>query len=176
MNVIEMLLQENSRRQVDRVVGMVENDVSLYKELVNVTLNNDPRLSLRSSWVLTHLHDKHPDLVAPYINRLVKASVGFCHTGIRRNVLRILANTPIPTQHQGELIDMCIHWCVSRKEPVAVKAHAMKILANIAMLEPDLKNEIIPLFEDLMHRGTPGIKAFGRKVLKKLGYSAAENE
>ena len=44
----------------------------------------------------------------------------------------------------------------------------MQILAEIAETEPDLKPELISVIEEQIPRGSAGIKAQGKKILKKL--------
>lgn len=163
------LLKENSKYNVNRIVKMVKENPDLFNELVILTLQQNVKVSLRASWVLTHCCDKMPELLAPHIESLINASPYFLHTGVRRNVLRMLSKTLIPEELQVFLFDHCLQWVISKKEPVAVKVFAMEILANIAMVEPDLKNEVIPVINDIIPHGTIGILSRGKKILRKLG-------
>lgn len=168
MNLLTDLLKESSVTNVKRIVSRVEENPGLIKQLVDITLKNNAA-SLKASWALTHCHDKMPRLLQPYIEELIKAAPGFSHTGTRRSVLRILAAVDIPEDYQVFMFDHCLQWVISRKEPVAVKVHAIEILTNIALLEPDLKNEVIPVILDVMPHGTAALKARGKSALKKLG-------
>jgi hypothetical protein len=111
-----------------------------------------------------------PGIISPFVADLIKALPNFLHTGIRRNILKIFTTEPIPEDYQVFMFDHCLDWVISKKEPIAVKAYAMDILVNIAMQEPDLKNEVIPVILDIMPGGSAGVKARGIKMLKKLGF------
>lgn len=164
------LLKENSRYNVNRIVRMVEEDPDLVRELVSFSIQNNVVLSMRASWVLTHCYDSMPEIIQPYIDELVKATPHLPHTGSRRNILRILMCEPIPEELQVFLFDHCLQWIVSKKEPIAVKANAMEILYNIAMEQPDLKNEVIPVILDIIPNGSMGVISRGKKILRKLGF------
>jgi hypothetical protein len=169
MNLVTELLYENSRYNVNRIVRMVEENPDLIGKLVQLTLRKDFKIPARASWVLTHCYDTMPELVRPYLKELILATPEFLHTGTRRNILRILSFEEIPEESQVFLLDHCLQWLISKKEPIAVKAHAMGILSNLALKEPDLKNEIIPVLLDILPDASMGIRARARQVLKKMG-------
>jgi hypothetical protein len=170
MNLLAEILKENSRYNVNRVVRIIEEDPDLIKELVSLTLMKDVRIPSRASWILSHCNESMPGIVAPFAADLIKALPFFQHTGTRRNILKIFTTEPIPEDYQVFMFDHCLEWVISKKEPIAVKAYAMDILVNIAMQEPDLKNEVIPVILDVMPHGSAGVKARGIKMLKKLGF------
>lgn len=170
MNLASEILKENSRFNVNRVVKLVTENPALVPELVELTLSSNVTKQLRASWILTNCYKALSNYFTPYIGKLIEALPGFIHTGARRNILRIFREEPVPEEYQVFLFDHCLEWLISKKEPIAVKAFAMDVLTNIAMKEPDLKNEIIPVILDIMPNGSAGIYSRGKKVLKKLGY------
>ncbi len=170
MNLLAEILKENSRYNVNRVVHIIEENPDLIKDLVSLTLMKDVRIPARASWIMCHCHESMPGIVSPFAAEIIEALPTFLHTGTRRNILKIFITEPIPEDYQVFMFDHCLDWMVSKKEPIAVKAYAMDILVNIAMQEPDLKNEVIPLILDVMPNGSAGVKARGIKMLKKLGF------
>jgi hypothetical protein len=57
----------------------------------------------------------------------------------------------------------------SGKEPAAVRVHAMQILYNTAVKEPELIPEILLIIEDeLENHSTAGITSRGRKLIANL--------
>lgn len=170
MNLLTEILKENSRFNVNRVVRLIEENPSLVGELVSLILLREVATPARASWILCHCHSAMPGCVSPFSRELMDALPHYLHTGTRRNILKIFITEPIPEDYQVFIFDHCLEWVISKKEPIAVKAYAMDILVNIAMKEPDLKNEVIPLILDIMPNGSAGIKARGVKMLKKLGF------
>ena len=168
MHVIVEMLQDASVHTVKKIVKMAEDDPTLIDELIKLTFQNKGSVSLRAIWTLTHCQDSQPELLKPYLITLLEACPTFSHAGMRRSALKIISAEKIPENYQVFIFDHCIEWLRSQKEPIAVKAYAMDILTNIAMQEPDLKNEVALVILDILPHGSKGIQAKGRKMLKKL--------
>jgi hypothetical protein len=49
-----------------------------------------------------------------------------------------------------------------------VKAGAMQALVELTQIEPELREEVLPVVELLTQTGTPAMRARGRNLLKKL--------
>lgn len=169
MQVIVEMLKDASVRTVKKIVKMAEDDPALIKELINLTFQNKGSVSLRAIWTLTHCQDSLPELLQPYLITLIEACPSFSHAGMRRSALKIISAENIPEDYQVFMFDHCIQWLISKKESIAVKAYAMDILTNMAMQEPDLKNEVAMVILDILPHGSKGIQAKGRKMLRKLG-------
>jgi hypothetical protein len=168
MNIAEQLLAEMSRRNVDYIANYIGNDLKLFHELLELVWEGESPLPMRASWVVTAVTDKYPDLLHPYIGRIVESIEHFDHPGTRRNLLRYLASVEIPEALQGKLYDVCYRWALSRSEPPAIKAHSLQILYNIAKAEPDLKHELRLLLEDLANDESAAIKSKYRRLIVKL--------
>ena len=111
------------------------------------------------------LHKMKPDTFQEMIRRAEEPGV---HVAVRRNVVRLLQFVEIPRQLQGEVVNLCFTFLTAIDSPVAVKVFSMSVLANIAKKEPDLRNEIRPLIEQMLPYGSPGIRSRATKVLKQL--------
>lgn len=165
------MLKDASIYTVKEIVKIVAEHPEKVKDLVKLTLTNKGSVSLRAAWTLTHCHEEMPHLLEPYVVELLSACPDFTQTGARRSILKIMSTVTIPDDYKVFLFDHCLQWLISKKEPIAVKAYAMDILTNIAIEEPDLKNEVIPAILDVMPNGSKGIRAKGKIMLKKLGCS-----
>ncbi len=92
-----------------------------------------------------------------------------CHVAIKRNIVRLLQFQEIPEENQSKLFDHCMQFIRSPEEPIAIKAFSMGIVANLFRHFPELSQEAIICIEDLLSLDvSPGIKARGKGVLKKL--------
>lgn len=127
-----------------------------------------PPFPHRASWVITTISDRYPELVRPYLKKIVSHIEKFDHSGIRRNLLRFIAETDVPKSLQGKLYDVCYRWLQSRLEPPAVKVHCMQILFNISEKEPDLRKELKLIIEDLIDHDSAAIKSRSRQLMKKI--------
>lgn len=151
--------------QIARYIG---NDPSLFAELMDVFFGIDKRSTQNAAHIMSYCVDAFNELVAPYLPQLIENLTKNPNTAIKRNTVRILQNQIIPKDHQGLLYDTCFGYLTSAKEPIAVKAFSMTVLANLSKIYPELSNELIPIIEELVAHGSAGIKSRGKKVLVQL--------
>ncbi|HEY4787036.1 MAG TPA: hypothetical protein VIH57_13355 [Bacteroidales bacterium] len=168
MNISEQLMVEMSRRNADYIANYIGSDTHLFKTLVDLVFSGKPPLPQRASWVITAVTDKYPDLLKPYLKRIISQIEKFDHPGTRRNLLKYIADNEIPPSTEGKLYDVCYQWLLSRNEPPAVKVHSMQVLYNIAEKEPDLKNELRLILEELSNHESAAIKSRCRQLLAKI--------
>lgn len=168
MNLTEQLMLEMSRRNASYIAQQIGNDPKLFKEIIEIMFTAKAPLPLRASWVVTFFIDEHPELLKPYLNKIVGHLEKFDHSGIRRNLLNYFCDCDIPQSLEGKLYDICFRLLLSRDEPVAVKAYSMQVLFNIAQKEPDLKGELRLVLEDFIDHDSAAVKSRSRKLLAKL--------
>ncbi len=155
-------------------LGMVMNEIisepANYKNLVDITLTNNNPKSWRAAWLMDKINDQAPDLIINYIPEIIEQLKVEKSDGKKRHLLKLISLKEIPDEYLGFLTDFCIAIFTSSKKPIAVRVHAMQILGNIAMKEPDLKPEIILIMEhEMENHGSAGIVSRCKKILKKLG-------
>ncbi len=154
-------------------LGMVMNEIisepANYKNLVDITLTNNNPKSWRAAWLMDKINDQAPDLIINYIPEIIEQLKVEKSDGKKRHLLKLISLKEIPDEYLGFLTDFCIAIFTSSKKPIAVRVHAMQILGNIAMKEPDLKPEIILIMEhEMENHGSAGIVSRCKKILKKL--------
>lgn len=169
MNLENEIRKEHSKRQVIIIAKWIGNDIGRFASLVELFRNGDRQLSQRASWIIGTCGEHHPELIEPWIALFLrKTQEENVHPAVQRNVLRALQFVNIPKRSRGAAVNLCFDFLTSAGSPVAVKAFAMSILANIAHAEPDLKNELRLVIAQLLPYGTPGIQARAKKILEQL--------
>jgi hypothetical protein len=169
MNIVEIVSREHSRSMCDRVVAYVGNNPARFRELVNVFLAGPYRVTQRSGWPLSCCVEKHPELIKPHLNKLIK-NLGRPgqHDSVKRNTIRLLQFIEIPKSMRGLSAEVCFKFLADSKEPIAVRAFSMTVLANIAKVEPGLKQELRIMIEDQIPYASAGILSRAGKLLKEL--------
>ncbi|HAP35637.1 MAG TPA: hypothetical protein DCQ28_06720 [Bacteroidetes bacterium] len=163
------ILKEHSKRQTVKIVSWINGDETRFAQLMQQFLCGEPRIVQRSSWIVSLCIENHPSLIKPWLSKIVKrAGEKNIHNAVKRNVVRALQFVDIPRSQQGRAANLCFYFLQNVGEPVAVKAFSMTVLANIAVQEPDLKQEIKLVIEQMLPYGSAGIQSRGRKVLKQL--------
>jgi len=164
----ELLLSETSRRNTDMISDLVIQKPELFQELVDIYLENKEPVSRRAIWVVDTVTEKLPQLLDPFIERIILKLPEFKHDGLKRNTLRMLSRSSIPKSQSGLIINICFDWLISPAESVAVKVFAMDILYRFSSIEKDLRKELADSIEWRIQEETPGFKCHGKKILKKL--------
>ncbi len=169
MNLELEILQEHSKRQVSKIASWIGNDEKRFAELMELFLTAEYQIVQRSAWIVSLCVEKNPDLITPWLSKVVRrAGEKDIHDAVKRNVVRTLQFVKIPRSLQGRVANLCFDFLQNVKEPVAVKAFSMTVLANIAADEPYLKQEIKLVIEQMLPYGSAGILSRGKKVLKQL--------
>lgn len=154
-------------------LGVIMNEViaepANYKNLVGITLNSNHPKSWRAAWLMDKINDQAPELIDGYIPEIIEQLKVEKSDGKKRHLLKLISLKVVPDEYLGFLTDYCISVFTSSKEPIAVRVHAMQILGNIAIKEPDLKPEIVLIMEhEMENHGSAGIVSRCKKILKKL--------
>ena len=154
-------------------LALVLKNISDHPEYLNALLNivfddSDDR-NWRAAWMVDKIHDKHPDLVLPYLPAMTDFVLTTQNAGKKRHLLKLISLHPIPEDKMAILLNYCIEVFTSASEPVAVRVHAMQILFNISIKEPDFAGELTELIEhEIEFHGSAGIASRGKRLLKKL--------
>ncbi len=168
MDIIEFLSIDSSRLNADLLVEKFEEKKEVFSTLLDIMYEDTYPLSMRASRVVWLIAKKYPLFIEPYIPEFINRLTNFKTDGVRRNILSILVDIPLPDIDPGELFDICYSWLASEKEPAAIRGNAITILYKISEKEPDLKPELIELFQAQLPCDSRGIEARIKDVLKKL--------
>ncbi len=168
MDIKEELLKEHSKEQAERIANFIGSDTAKFDKLMQLFMGDHYRTNQRAAWVLSKCADRSPELLTPYIARLIKNLMGDVHVAVKRNTLRVLQDIKIPKDLWGIIVDICFRILKSSEEPIAVKVFGMTVLHNIVKEEPDLKNELKLILEDQLPYGSAGFKSRASKILKTL--------
>jgi len=168
MNIREFLEIGTSRLNADILVDKIEEDPDVFEEVWEIMLEDTYPLSMRASWVICHFAKKHPYYLEPHLSEIIANLPAISTESVWRNMLNIISMLPIPEKHRGYLFDLCYGLVESPGTAIAVRAYAMTILYNISNKEPELKPELIILFESQMENESAGIYARSKILLKKL--------
>ena len=169
MNIKDALIQENSKENAERIAQHIGTDPDKFAELMTLFLDDGHHLTQRAAWPLSKCIDRHPELLSPYLERVIlNLQTDGLPVAVKRNTVRILQEVAVPEALLGPLAEVCFQFLESGDEPIAVKVFSMTILFNITKKEPDLKNELRLLIEAQLPYGSAGFKARAKKILPHL--------
>ena len=169
MDLKAIVLEEHSKAQTMRIVRYIGNDPNRFGELMALYFDENNRISQRASWPAGYCAVAHPELIYPYLKKMVSQLDLPVHNAIKRNTTRILAEIDIPEELLGEVADLCFRFLDDPKEAIAVRAFSMSVCFNITRREPELANELKIILEDHFPHSSAGFKARAKRILKELG-------
>jgi hypothetical protein len=165
----EQLLIEHSKPQALRLVKWIGQDADRLAALLELFLGNNYRLSQRAAWVISSIADRAPHMVELWLPQMVaKMREPGVHDAVRRNVVRVLQDMPIPDTFLDDVADACFTFLADPKEAIAVRVFSMSVLEKICQKIPELKPELRLLLEEHLPHGSAGFKSRGQKILKRL--------
>lgn len=168
MDLREEILKEQSKTQWEHIAAWIGDDRKRFKALVDLFLHDEYRVVQRSSNIISKVGDKHPGLIKPHIDAMVqRMTEPGIPVSVKRNVVRLLQTIPPPERLHGEVMNICFDLLADVRETIAVRCFSMTVLANLAKIYPDLKNELIALIED-EQAPSAGFVSRRNKVLKEL--------
>jgi hypothetical protein len=170
MNIREALEQEHSKTQTLRIVSYIGDDAALMAELMVCFFDTEWRLCQRAAWAVGLLGEKKAYLVEPYLEQMLLHLKLPHHDALARNTMRTLHAMPeIPENALGLTVDVAFRFLENPSVPTAIRMFSMRVLAKICKKEPDLKDELRLLIEDILaHEKSAGIVSAGRSVILEL--------
>jgi hypothetical protein len=168
MNIREFLEMGSSRLNADILADKMEEDPGVFDEVWDIMLEDSDPVSMRAAWSISIFCKKNPRFIEPRLPDIVRILPRVRSGSIRRCLLNLLTLLPVPEDHSGFLFDYCFELIESPGAEIAHKAYAMTILYNISNREPELKRELIELFESKVDDESAGVDARSRILLEQL--------
>jgi hypothetical protein len=167
MNWDQVLNEIKSGGQSRYFADILKTDPGQIPSLIKAISHKEARIAWRAAWVLDNFARKNYTMLEPYSNDLRIILLKTPLNGVRRHLTRIFCELPAATYSDGRIIDLCFSWINDSKIPVAVKANAMQMIANLCNIYPELTRELILTIENGYNTATAGYKSRARKVMAK---------
>jgi len=175
----KMINSMMSMQEAEWVAASAGENPVLFQKLLDYSYSPDRKLAFRASWTLSKVCDKYPGLIHPHLSKIIEELSRIDNESTRRSFLRIISMTDlrkISQRHQGILADHCFKALNSGFSAIAIKAYSMEIIYRLAMIYPELANELAASINMLQGEGSAGVIARGRIILKKLAEISPDKE
>lgn len=168
MNLEKELLKGHNRPLATKIAKWAVQDKANMAELMEVFFRNEELLTQRASWSVNFAFELQPEMLSPYLKKMIKNLKQPVHDAVKRNTVRILSFSEIPKVAEGDAVDACFTLMMDPKEAIAVRTFAMTVVFNLLPKYPELKNEFKVIVEDQLPYATAAFRSRGVKYLKKL--------
>jgi hypothetical protein len=169
MDLHQLLKDEHSKKQTDRIVNYIGNDKDRFAQLIKLFFHGEYRITQRAAWPLSYCVRRHPELITPWFKSLLdNLARKDIHVAVIRNTVRLLQDVSIPKKHQGRVMNICFDFIQSPETPIAVKAFSLTILSHLSADYPDIAGELKLIIDDQWEQATPAFRSRAKKILKQL--------
>jgi 8-oxo-dGTP diphosphatase len=178
--VLKAFNEEDFRAMVEDMMGTKEaewlaesaiENGEILRKLLEFSFSKDKKLAFRASWTLSKVFDKYPELMGSDIQRMIGSLESLDNESVQRSFLRMISMSDLNSLSQkqhGILADHCFKMLKSGFSAIAIKAYSMEIIYKLALIYPELANELSSTINMLQGEGSAGILARGHIILKKL--------
>jgi hypothetical protein len=170
-NLKSMITSMMRTQEAEWMASSAADDPQIILKLIEYSYSDDKKLAFRSSWILTKVCDRFPEMIYPHLNKLSESLPKITNESVQRSFLRIISLSDlnkIEVKQHGIIADFCFQVLGSGFSAIAVKAYAMEILYRLTAIYPELKNELLATINMLQDESSAGIIARGNQIIKKL--------
>ncbi len=159
----------NSWENHELIINEALNNSQCLHLLLEIALYSNRPKSWRAAWIVDKINDNNPELIEPYISRMIIQLKKETGSSKKRQFLKLISLHKMPPEHHSFLLEYCIKCFTSAGEPIAVRVYALQVLYNISEKEPELKSELFSIIQhEIELHSSAGIKSRGIKLAKKL--------
>jgi 8-oxo-dGTP diphosphatase len=167
----KMINNMMSSQEADWFAVSAVDNPAIFRKLLEYSYKPDRKLAFRASWTVSKVFDKNPELIQPHLSGIIERLNSLDNESTQRSFLRILSLSDlnqVSLRHHGILADHCFKALNSGFSAIAIKAYSMEIIYRLALIYPELANELSASISMLQGEGSAGVVARGRMILKKL--------
>ncbi len=166
------------RKEAEWLADSAVENTEILRKLLEYSFSKDKKLAFRASWTLSKVHDKYPGLIGSDLQVMIGSLETLENESVQRSFLRMISMSDLNSinqKQQGILADHCFKMLKSGFSAIAVKAYSMEIIYKLAIIYPELANELSSTINMLQGEGSAGILARGHIILKKLAGSIKDH-
>ncbi len=171
----DQMLVDSSRLLANIIVEQVGWDLQKHRELYDLAIQGTGQVAMRAARAFDLCDEAHPGLAASLVHEIRETVPGINHQSVQRCLLRLLFRYPLPEDDDelGHFYLYCMELMLDSKLPVALRYYGLRFTYEIGLTLPDLRFELIPMYEELEKTTDGGLKGravfYLRELEKKFG-------
>jgi hypothetical protein len=165
------VLSDSSRSLIDYTAAMIGDDTALFSEVLDLAYQQKSPRCQRAARVADVCCEKNPELIRPYLVKIVRDLPGLKDVAVKRVFMHILIRHSWVDDEEamGILVDTLFKWLMDDTQAVAIKAYSIMILEKITKILPDLRGEMILVLEETIpYWDSQALQHAGWKSVKRL--------
>ena len=162
-------LAGGDRRSIGRseeMVAAVLREPRRFAALVTGMFSEDPIVRMRSADAAEKISRKRPDLLQPYKSMLLKEAAEIERSEVRWHVAQMLPRLRLDRGEAESAVEILHSWL--RSPSRIVQVNAMQALADLALSNAEMRDEILALVVRQKTSSSAAVRARARKLEKQL--------
>lgn len=170
MTAKEFILEFHSNRDLKLYNSKILKSPQLVEGIIKLIVNKEEYpISEYASWILTHVVKSEKNLLIPFQNELIDFILTENENQtVLRNCTNIIQCLDLIEYKESELIERYIDFIKNSNNKVALQMYSMQNLSKIVLKYPELKQELIAIFELFYIERSPAYKAGVRNFIKAV--------
>jgi hypothetical protein len=161
--------KNNDRRTIGRaneVAGMVENDPSLFPQLISGLWSDNPVVRMRAADAAEKVTRKNPELLQPHKTELLGLLAEATQQELRWHLAALVPRLSLTPKQRRDAILTLERYLEDLSS--IVKTFALQGLAELAQRDPTALPKVIEILRLASRTGTPAMQARSRKLLLRV--------
>jgi hypothetical protein len=152
--------------QAEAVVAEVLADPSRFAELFQGLLVADPLIRMRAADAIEKITVSHPAYLQPYKAQLLHEVAQIEQQEVHWHVVQLLPRLALTPDERATAVTLLKSYLQDQSK--IVKTFAMQALADLALVDAELRPTILTQLEQATQTGSPAMRSRGKKLLAKL--------
>lgn len=168
-DVVAKLLDPPDRRSIGRaneVVADVLADPSAFDGVFAAMADEEAVVRIRAADVVEKVSRIRPDLLTGHGADVLATAATAADSEVRWHCAQLLGRMPLTAEQRDCAVEVLRGYLADGSS--IRKTCAMQSLYDLAIDDPELAADIVPLIERLTTTGTPAMRARGRQLLARL--------
>ncbi len=153
--------------KAEEVVDDILRNPSLFTEVFEGMLYDDPRVRMRSADALEKVSSKHPEYLQPFRKRLINEVSKIQQQEVRWHVAQMFSYLKLDEVERDTVMQILFSYIDESKSNI-VKVFSLQTLAKLAEQDSNKKTVLMKKLKEIMKIGSPAVVNRCNKLIKKL--------
>jgi hypothetical protein len=169
VNPLLIELSGGDRRSIGRsneVSREISRDAEAFAVVIGGITSDDPLIRMRATDAVEKASRISPHLLQPHKRRLLTDVAGVEQQEVRWHLAQILPRLRLTPKERRKAVTLLESFLEDTSRIVQV--NALQALTDLALRDGRLRARVIPRVESSVAKGSPAVRARGRKLLQAL--------
>ncbi len=151
----------------DEVVRDILNEPTLFNEVFEGILSNDPLIRMRSADAIEKVSSIKPSYLQPYKNRLIDEVSQIEQQEVRWHLAQMFSYIEINEHETDRIVSLLLNYIDNDRSKI-VQVNSIQTLTNLAVRYQRIKPVTVNKLQEIIRVGSSAVVSRARKLLERL--------